>query len=111
MEEVEEEAAEEVQTEEVADSDPEIDVAPPKRRRLTKKVSSAVSSPAKEQDLEVDEEAGSSPVPSATPLRVCSTSSTPPPHSSGAPVFGGPNFEDLDYDEEEEHRFVFFLMI
>ena len=47
VEEVEEEAAEEVQTEEVADSDTEIDVAPPKRRRLTKKVSSAVISPAK----------------------------------------------------------------
>ena len=48
VEEVEEEAAEEVQTEEVAACDHEIDVAPPKRRRLAKKVSSSASAPAKE---------------------------------------------------------------
>ena len=111
VEEGEGDAVEEVQTEEVATSDHEADAAPPKRRRLAKKVPAAVSSPAKGQDLEDEEESGSPPALRAAPLRVCSTSSTPPPRSSGASAFGGPNFEDLDYDEEEEHRFVSLRMI
>src|SRR6185369_8664992 len=61
-EEVEEETAEEVQTEEKATSDQEVDIAPPKRRRLVKKAPSAMSSPARGQCLEDDEESGSPPV-------------------------------------------------
>ena len=108
VEEVEEEAAEEVQTEEKATSDQEIDNAPPKRRRLAKKAPSAVSSPARGQCLEDDEESGSLPVFQAAPLRVCSTSSTPLLQSSGTPAFGGPIFGDSEDEEDEEHRYVFF---
>jgi hypothetical protein len=78
VEEVEEEAAEEVQSEDKATSDQEVDTAPPKRRRLAKKAPSAVSSPARGQGLEDDEESGSPPVFQAAPLRACSTSSTLP---------------------------------
>ena len=108
VEEVEEEAAEEVQSEDKATSDQEVDTAPPKRRRLAKKALSAVSSPAKEQGLEDDEESGSPPVFQATPLRACSTSSTLSLQSSGAPAFGGPIFGNSEDEEDEEHRYVFF---
>ena len=108
VEEVEEEAVEEVQTEEIASPDQEVDAAPPKRRRLAKKAPPAVSSPARGQGLEDDKESGSPPIPRAAPLHVCSTSSTPPPKSSGASMFGGPIFDDFDDEEEEEHRYASF---
>ena len=101
--EVDEEAAEEVQSEEKVTADQEVDTVPPKRRRLAKKAPSAMSTPAK--DLEDDEESGSPPVFQAAPLRACSTSSTFPLQSSGTPAFGGPIFGD---SEDEEHRYVFF---
>ena len=108
VEEVEEEAAEEVQSEDKAPSDQEIDTAPPKRRRLAKKAPSAASSPAKEQVLEDDEESDSPPVFQAAPLRACSTNSTLPIQSSGTPAFGGPIFGDSEDEEDEEHRYVCF---
>ena len=108
-EEVDEEAAEEVQSEEKATADQEVDTAPPKRRRLAKKAPSAMSSPAKGQGLEDDEESGSPPVFQAAPLRACSISSTLPLQSSGTPSFGGPIFGDSEDEEDEEHRYVFFF--
>jgi hypothetical protein len=110
VEEVEEEATEEVQTKEVAVADQEVDAAPPKRRRLAKKTPSTVSSPARGQGLEDDKESGSPPVPRAAPLRVCSTSSTHPLRSSGAPAFGGPIFDDSEDEEDEEHMYAFVRM-
>lgn len=100
---VNEEAAEEVQYEDKATSDQEVDAAPPKRRRLARKAPSAVSAPAKGQSLEDDEESGSPPVFQAAPLRVCSTSSTHPLQSSGTLAFGGPIFGDSEDEEDEEH--------
>ena len=108
---VEEETADEAQTEGVAASDHEVDAALPKRRRLVKAVSSSMSSPVKEQDLEDDKDSGSSPVAKAAPLTVCPLSSISPPQSSGAMLFGGPNFTNLDSEEEEERRFVQLLMV
>ena len=107
-EEVDEEVAEEVQSEDKTTADPEVDAAPSKRRRLAKKTHSAVSSPAKGQDLEDDEESGSPPAFQAAPLRLCSTSSTHLVPSSGTPAFGGPIFGDSEDEEDEEHRYVVF---
>ena len=86
VEEVEEEAVEVVQSEDKATDDQEVDTAPSKRRRLAKKAPSAVSSPARGQGLEDDEESGSPPVFQAPPLRMCSTSSTHPLQSSGTQI-------------------------
>ena len=106
--EVDEKVMEEVQSEDKTTADQEVDAAPPKRRRLVKKTHDAISSPAKGQDLEDDEESGSPPVFQAAPLRMCSTSSTHLLQSSGTPVFGGLIFDDSKDEEDEEHRYVVF---
>ena len=106
--EVDEEAAEEVQSEDKTTTDPEVDAAPSKRRRLAKKAPSAMSTPAEGQGLEDEEDAGSPPVHQAAPLRMCSTSSTHLLQSSGTPAFGGPIFGDSEDEEDEEHRYVVF---
>ena len=105
-EEVDEEAAEEVQSEDKATAYQEVDTPPLKRRRLAKKAPSAVSAPAEGQGLEDDEESGSLPAFQVAPLRACSTSSTLPLQSSGAPAFGGLIFDDSEDEEDEEHRYV-----
>ena len=52
-----------------------------------------------------DGNSGPSPTTTTAPLDVSPLSSAPPPPQSGGQLpFGGPNFDNLDTDEEEEHR-------
>ena len=53
-----------------------------------------------------DGDSGSSPSARAAPLTVCPLSSAPPPQSSEELLFGGPNFDGLDSEEDGEHRFA-----
>ena len=109
-EEVEEEGVEEAQDKELATTDDVSEVPTRKRRRAAQVVSSSMSSPAKESDVRDDGDSGSSPTTTAAPLDVSPLSSAPPPppQSGGELLFGGPNFEGLDTDDEEEHRFAPF---
>ena len=109
-EEVEEEGAEEVQAEEPATTDHVSEVPTRKRRRVARGVSSSTSSPAKESDVKDDGDSGSSPTATAAPLNVSPLSSAPPPQSGGELLFGGPNFDNLDSEEEEEHRYASELL-
>ena len=68
-------------------------------------MSSSMSSPAKE-DLRDDGDSGSSPMTTDAPLDVSPLSSAPPPQLGGELCFGGPNFDNLDSEEEEEHRYA-----
>ena len=104
-EEVEEEGVEEAQDKELVTTDDVSEVPTRKRRRAAQVVSSSMSSPAKEDDLRDDEDSISSHSAKAAPLDVSPLCSAPPPKSGGELLFGGPNFEDLDSEEEEEHRF------
>ena len=101
---VEEEEGDEAQTEVPPVLELEVQDPPPKRRRLVKKVPSSVSSPAKGLDLGDEGDSVSSPSTKDVPLDVSLLSSAPPPKSGEALLFGGPNFEDLD--SEEEDRFA-----
>ena len=80
-----------------------------KRRRAAQVLSSSTSSPARESDVRDDGNSGSSPATTAAPLDVSPLSSAPPlPQSGGQLPFGGPNFDELDTENEEEHRFAPF---
>ena len=105
-EEVEEEGAEEVQAEEPATTDHVSEAPTRKRRRVARVVFSFTSSPAKESDVKDDGDSGSSPTAIAAPLNVSPLSLAPPPQLGEELLFGGPNFDNLDTDEEEEHRFA-----
>ena len=105
-EEVEEEGAEEVQAKELATTDDVSEVPTHKRHRAARVVSSSTSSPAKELDVRDDGDSGSSPTATAAPLNVSPLSSAPPPQSGEELLFGGPNFDNLDSEEEEEHRYA-----
>ena len=108
-EEVEEEGVEEAQGKEPATTDDVSEVPARKRRRAAQVMSSSTSSPAKESDVRDDGNSGSSPTTTAAPLDVSPLSSAPPPPQSGGQLpFGGPNFDELDTEDEEEHRFAPF---
>ena len=106
MEEVEEEGAEEIQAKEPATTDHVSEVPTRKRRRVARGMSSSTSSPAKESDVKDDGDSRSSPSATAAPLNVSPLSSAPPPKSGEELLFGGPNFDNLDSEEEEEHRYA-----
>ena len=106
MEEVEEEGAEEVQDEEPATTDLVSEVPTRKSRRVARVVSSSTSSPAKESDVRDDGDSVSSVTTTAAPLDVSPLSSAPPPQLGGELCFGGPNFDNLDSEEEEEHMYA-----
>ena len=40
-----------------------------------------------------------------------SSAPPPPPQSGGELLFGGPNFDNLDTDEDEEHRYASVLFV
>ena len=58
-----------------------------------------------------DGDSGSSPSAKAAPLDVSLLNSAPPPPSGEELLFGGPNFDNLDSEEEEEHRFAPMLSV
>ena len=106
IEEVEEERVEEAQDKELATTDDVSEVPTRKRHRAAQVVPSSMSSPAKEEDLRDDGDSLSSHSAKAAPLDVSPLCSAPPPKSGGELLFGDPNFEDLDSEEAEEHRFA-----
>ena len=107
-EEAEEEEVEEAQGKEPAATEDVSEVPLRKRRRAAQVMSSSTSSPAREY-VRDDGNSGPSPTTIAAPLDVSPLSSAPPPPQSGGELlFGGSNFEDLDTDDEEEHRFAPF---
>ena len=77
-----------------------------KHRRAAQVASSSMSSPAKEDELRDDEDSTSSPSAKAAPLDVSPLCSALPPKSGEELQFGGPMFDDLDSEEEEEDRFA-----
>ena len=108
-EEVEEEEVEEAHDKERATTDDVSEIPTRKRRWAAHVVSSSMSSPAKGSDVRDDGDSGSSPTTTAAPLDMSPLSSAPPPPQSGGELlFGGPNFEELDTEDEEEHRFAPF---
>ena len=108
-EEVEEEGVVEAQGKEPAVSEDVSEVPLRKRRREAQVMSSSTSSPARESDVRDDGNSAPSPTTTAAPLDVSPLSSAPPPpQSSGQLPFGGPNFDELDTEDEEEHRFAPF---
>ena len=58
-----------------------------------------------------DGDSGPSPTTTAAPLNVSPLSSAPPPKSGEELLFGGPNFDNLDTDEEEEHMYASELFV
>ena len=108
-EEAEEEGVEEAQSKEPTATEDVSEVPARKRRRAAQVMSSSTSSPAKDSDERDDGNSGLSPTTTAAPLDVSPLSSAPPPtQSSGQLPFGGPNFDELDTEDEEEHRFAPF---
>ena len=110
-EEVEEERVEEAQDKELATTNDVSEVPTRKRHRAAQVVSSSMSSPAKEEDLRDDGDSISSHSAKAAPLDVSPLCSAPPPKSGEELLFGGPNFDNLDSEEEEEHRFAPMLSV
>ena len=99
------------QDKELATTDDVSEVPTRKRRRAAQVVSSSMSSPAKEEDLRDDGDSISSHSAKAAPLDVSPLCSAPPPKSGELLFFGGPNFDNLDSEEDEEHMFVHVLFV